>query len=149
MSRALTDGEVKALFRQLVKAAGGVEAAAVELGVKHQRVSLLQSASAPDMPTLRQIMTLEVVAQQDVVTGAASRAVKGEEDETLAGAMVEAVQATADALGAVHAMEADGVRTDAEVRSVQAKTQRALREAQQAADAAARLKPGRTHEAVH
>lgn len=149
MSRALTDGEVKALFRQLVKAAGGVEAAAVELGIKHQRISILQSATAPDMPTFRQIMALQVVAQQDIVTGAASRAVKGEDDEALACAVVDAVQASADALGAVHAMEADGVRTEAEVRAVQAKTQRALREAQQAADAAARLKPGRAGEAVH
>ena len=149
MSRCLTDGEVKALFRQLVKAAGGVEAAAVELGIKHQRVSTLQSPTAPDMPTFRQIMTLEVIAGRAIVTGAASRAVEGQEDEALAAAMVEAVQATADALGAVHAMEADGVRTEAEVRTVQAKTQRALAEAQQAADAAARLKPGRTGEAVH
>lgn len=149
MSRELTDGEIKALFRQLVKAAGGVEACAVELGVKHQRVSILQSPTAPDMPTFRQIMRLEVVAGRDIVTGAASRAVTGQEDETLATAMVEAVQASADALGAVHAMEADGVRTEAEVRAVQAKTQRAVAEAQQAADAAARLKPGRVGEAVH
>lgn len=149
MSRALTDGEVKALFRQLVKAAGGVEAAAVELGVKHQRVSLLQSPSAPDMPSFRQIMTLEAVVGRAIVTGAAARAIEGEEDEALTAAVVEAVQASADALGAVHAMEADGVRTPEEVRAVQAKTQRALAEAQQAADAAAKLKPGPVSEAVH
>lgn len=142
MSRALTPGEVKALWRQLVKAAGGVEAASVELGVKHQRVSLLQSPSAPDMPTFAQIMCLEAVVGRDIITGAASRAIKGEEDEAVQAAVVEAVQATAAALGAVHAMDADGHRSEAEVRQVQQATQQALAEAQQAADAAKKLKPG-------
>jgi len=145
MSRVLEDGEVKALFRQLVKACGGVEACGVELNIKHQRVSLMQTVSAPDMPTLRQIMALEVVAQSPIVSGAMARAIKGEADEVLAMAMVESVQATAEALGAVHAMDADGHRSEAEVRSVVAKTQRALREAQQAADAAAQLKAGPVH----
>lgn len=143
MSRAITDGEIKALFRQLVKAAGGVEAAAVELGCKHQRVSLLQSVSAPDMPNLRQILTLEAVVGRAVVTGAAARAIEGEADECVTGALVESVQASAEAMGLAHAMDADGERSEAEVRAVQASTQRALLEAQQAADAAARLKPGR------
>jgi hypothetical protein len=141
MSRALTDGEVKALFRQLVKACGGVEACGVELGVSHQRVSLLQSPTAPDMPAFRQILQLEAVAGSAVVTGAAARAIEEESDETLACAVVSSVQASADALGAVHAMEADGRRDAGEIRRVQAMTQKALREAQEAADAAARLKP--------
>ena len=142
MSRALTPGEVKALWRQLVKAAGGVEAAAIELGVKHQRVSLLQSPTAPDMPTFLQIMVLEAVVGRPIVTGAAARAIEGDDSEALAAAAVEAVQAAACALGAVHAMEADGFRSEAEVRDVQAATQRALAETQQMADAAARLRPG-------
>lgn len=149
MSRALTSGEVKALWRQLVKAAGGVEAAAVELGIKHQRVSLLQSPNAPDLPSFPQIMALEAVVGRDIITGAASRAIKGEEDEAVQAAVVEAVQATAAALGAVHAMDADGVRTEDEVREVIRSTQHALVEAQQAADAAKKLKPGRVSEAVH
>ena len=144
MSRALTDGEVKALFRQLVKACGGVEACGVDLGVKHQRVSLLQSATAPDMPNFRQILQLEVVAGAAIVTGAAARAIEGEADEALSAAVVETVQASAEALGAVHAMEADGHRTPAEIRQVQSKTQAALRQAQEAADVAARLTPGGT-----
>ena len=41
MSRMIETGEVKALFRQLVKAVGGVDAAAVELDISHQRVSFL------------------------------------------------------------------------------------------------------------
>lgn len=142
MSRALTPGEVKALWRQLVKAAGGVEAAAVELGVKHQRVSLLQSPSAPDMPSFAQIMCLEAVVGRDIITGAASRAITGEDDEPVQSAVVESVQASAAALGAVHAMDADGVRTESEVREVQQRTQAALREAEQAADAAMSLRPG-------
>ena len=56
--------------------------------------------------------------------------------------MIEAVQASAEALGSVHAMDADGSRTEAEIRDVQQRTQKMLREAQEAADAAARLKPG-------
>lgn len=142
MSRALTDGEVKALFRQLVKAGGGVEACGVELGISHQRVSLLQSPTAPDMPTFRQILALEAVVGRAIVTGAAARAIEGEADDSVRDATVEAVQATAESLGAVHAMDADGVRTEAEIREVQKRTQKALREAQDAADAAARLKPG-------
>lgn len=145
MSRPLTPGEVKALWRQLVKAAGGVEAAAVELGIKHQRVSLLQSPTATDMPTFAQIMCLEAVVGRAIITGAAARAVEGEADEKLKDAVVDAVKATAEALGAVHVMDADGERTEAEVRQVQAITQRALAEAQEAADAAAQLRAGPVH----
>jgi hypothetical protein len=139
MSRLPTDGELKALFRQLVKAAGGVEAAGVELGVAHQRVSLLQSPNAPDIPNLRQIMALEAVVGRAIVTAGLARIIEGEADESLRDAMVETVQAVGEALGAVHAMDADGVRTEAEVRAVQTLTQKALREAQDAATAAARL----------
>ena len=139
MSRAVTDGEVKALFRQLVKAGGGVEACGVELGISHQRVSLLQSPTAPDMPTFRQILTLEAVVGRAIVTGAAARAIEGGVDEVISAAVVQAVSAAAEAIAAVHAMEADGKRTAGEVRAVQALTQVLLREAQEAADVAARL----------
>lgn len=142
MSRALTDGELKALFRQLVKAAGGVEACGVELGVKHQRISLLQSPTAPDMPTLRQIMALEVVAEAPVVSGAMARAIKGEAVEIVSLAAVEAVQASAGALRLVHDMDSDGHRDPDEIRRVQKATQDNLREARDLADAAAALTPG-------
>lgn len=143
MSRAITDGEIKALFRQLVKAAGGVEAAGVELGCSHQRVSLLQSVAAPDLPNLRQILTLEAVVGRAVVTGAAARAIEGECDDSVTHALVESVQAAAEAMGVAHAMDADGERSEAEIRKVQEITQRALKEIQEAADAAARMKPGK------
>ncbi|MGH6979517.1 MAG: hypothetical protein ACRED4_09530 [Brevundimonas sp.] len=55
MSRLIDTGEVKALFRQLVKAAGGVEACAAELSISFQRVSHLQNPSNTDEPTFRQI----------------------------------------------------------------------------------------------
>lgn len=142
MSRILTDGEIKALWRQLVKAAGGVEAAGVELGISHQRVSLMQAARTPDIPNIRQIMALEVVAQQPIVTGAMARAIEGEADEGLTAAVVGAVTASAEAMGLVHAMEADGHRTEAEIRAVNTVLQKNLREAQEAADAGARLTPG-------
>lgn len=139
MSRALTDGEVKALFRHLVKAAGGVEACGVELGISHQRVSLLQSPTAPDMPAFRQILALEAVVGVPVVTGAAARAIEGGADEVLSSAVVQAVSAAAEAIAAVHAMESDGRRTPGEIRTVQALTQKLIREAQEAGDVAARM----------
>ncbi len=142
MSRMLTDGELKALFRQLVAAAGGVEAAGIELGVKHQRVSLMQSPGNADIPSLRQIMTLEVVAGSPIVSGAMARAIAGEVDETLTAAMVGSVSASAEAMGAVHAMEADGHRSLSEIRKVQKTTTRNLREAQEAHDLAMKLSPG-------
>lgn len=142
MSRVLTDGEIKALFRQLVKAAGGVEACGVELGIAHQRVSLLQNQKAPDMPTLRQIMALEVVAQSPVISGAMARAIKGDAVEMVSLAAVEAVQASAGALRLVHDMDADGHRDADEIRRVQQATQDNLREARELADAAAALTPG-------
>ncbi len=141
-ARILDDGEVKALFRQLVTAAGGVQAAGIELGVSHQRVSLLQSPGNAEIPNLRQIMALEVVAGQPIVSAAVARAITGEVDESLTAAMVGAVTATAEAMGEVHAMEADGHRSLAEIRAVQTKTTRALREAEEAHALAMRLTPG-------
>jgi len=142
MSRALTDGEIKALFWQLVKAVGGVEAAGIFLGIKHQRVSLMQSPGNADIPSLRQIMALEVVAKQPIVSSAMAQAIKGEVDESLTAAMVGAVTASAEAMGAVHAMEADGKRTQAEIRTVQKKATATLREAQEAHALAMALIPG-------
>lgn len=144
MSRALTDGEVKALFRQLVKAVGGVEAAGVELGVRHQRVSLLQAPGAPDMPTLRQVMALEAVAGSAIVSGAMARAISGDPEPCLQSAVVDAVTAVSGALAEVHGMDADGYRDAGEIRAVQARTQDAVRQAQEAADLAAGLTPGPT-----
>lgn len=145
MSRALTDGEVKALFRQLVKAAGGVEASAIELGCTHQRISNLQSVDKADVPSFRQIMALEAVVGRAIITGAAMRAIQGEIDDCLKEAMVDTVRASAEALSAVHVMDADGTRTAAEIRDVQQKTQTALKTAQGAADIAAGMTPGAVH----
>ncbi len=142
MSRVLTDGEVKALFRQLVAAVGGVEAAGIELAVKHQRVSLMQSPGNADIPSLRQIMALEVVAGSPIVSGAMARAISGEMDASLSTAMVEAVTAGAEALGAVHAMEADGHRSLSEIRAVQKKATKAKREVDEAHAIAMALIPG-------
>lgn len=142
MSRVLEDGAVKALFRQLVTAAGGIEAAGIELGASHQRISKLQSPGNTELPSLRQIMVLEAVAGSAIVSGAMARAIEGEADESLATAMVDTVTASAEAMGAVHAMEADGHRSLAEIRSVQKKATRTLREAQEAHALAMRLSPG-------
>ena len=138
-ARALEPGEIKALFRQLVKAVGGVQAAGVELGVSHQRVSVLQNPANPDLPTLVQVLALEVVAGRPIVTGAAARAISGAADDSMTAAAVASVASSADLIARVHAMEADGVRSQADIRSVQEAAQKNLREAQEAADAAARL----------
>lgn len=140
--RVLTPGEVKSHFRQLVKAAGGVEACGIELGVSHQWISELQNPNKPEaMPTFAQIMALEAVAQVPILTGAAARAIKGEVDNDIADAAVAAVAATAGVLRLVHDMDRDGQRDTGEIRAVQRATQDAAREALELADAAARLTP--------
>jgi len=142
MSRLIETGEVKALFRQLVKAAGGVEAAAVELNVSHQRVSHLQNASNDDEPTFRQIRTLEFVSRRPILSGAQFRAIKGEGEDCIQAAAVEVITTGAKVLTLVHDMDADGHRDAGEVRTVQEAASIHLREARELHDAAARLKPG-------
>lgn len=142
MSRALTPGELKALVRQLVNAVGGVEAAAVTLGVSTSRVSVLQNVNHTDQMTLLQISALEEVAGRDIVTGAASRAITGERPAAIAAAAVEAVSASATALERVHAMDADGHRDPHEIRDVQLVTRALADRAVKLADAAAALTPG-------
>jgi hypothetical protein len=61
---------VKSLVFQLVKAAGGVEAAGAVLGVSHQRVSQLQSLNHADMPTLMQVVALEAFVGHPILTAA-------------------------------------------------------------------------------
>lgn len=142
MSRILEPGEVKALFRQLVKASGGVDAAGVELGVTHQRVSQLQNVNCPDEPTFRQIMALEAVCGRLIVTEAHALAVKGQEADSLGRAAVESVGDVAEALSAIHTMDADGHRCAGEIRVVQQAAQRAADRVSQLAAATARLQPG-------
>lgn len=138
--RAIAAGELKALVRLLVKAAGGVEASAVELGISHQRVSQLQDVNNPDQMTLLQVSQLERVAGRAIVTGAFARAAEGETaEEAIMHAVVGSVSSVAELLALVQAMEADGNRTEAEKRAVRLAAQRALAEVQEAADAAARL----------
>lgn len=140
--RALTPGEVKSHFRQLVKAAGGVEACGVELGVSHQWISELQNPNKPEaMPTFAQVMALEVVAGVPVLTGAAARAIKGEVDDQIGDAAVAAVSASAHVLSLVHDMDRDGKRDPGEIRAVQRAAQQSAKEALELADAAARLTP--------
>lgn len=144
--RAIEPGELKALVRQLVKAAGGVEACAVELGVSAERVSQYQRTSCPDQMGLLMISRLEAVVQRGVVTAAASRAAEGAESgaagEAIGDATVGAVGSAAALMARVHVMEADGHRSPAEVRDVQLAAAAHLREAQEAFDAAMRLSAG-------
>jgi hypothetical protein len=66
----MTPARVKSLVFQLVKAAGGVEAAGAVLGVSHQRVSQLQSLNHADMPTLMQVVALEAFVGHPILTAA-------------------------------------------------------------------------------
>jgi hypothetical protein len=143
MSRALTFGEFKALVRQLVKAVGGVEAAAAELGVSHQRISQLQSVNHDDQMTFLQVQALEAVAGRAIVTGAAARAIEGEGFNCVNAAAVEVVATSAAALRLVHDMDADGARDTAEIRAVQTAAQKVADAASKFADTAASLSPTR------
>lgn len=139
-ARAIESGELKALVRQLVKAAGGVEACGVELGVSAKRVSQWQRIDHPDQMSMLNISKLEAVVGRPIVTGVAARAAKGGAvDEAMLASTVEAMGSAAALVQLVHAMEADGRRTAAEKRTVLAATQDLLRQAQEAADTAARL----------
>lgn len=139
MSRPLTFGEKKALFRQLVKAAGGTQGCALELSVTHQWISDLQNVRKPCLPTWEQIETLEVIAQAPIFTGAHARAIAGDEVVEVAAAVVAAVGAGAKALRLVHDMDSDGERGEGEIRAVQEAARENFECAQEAMAAAARL----------
>jgi len=71
---------LKALFRRLVKDAGGVEACGVELGISHQRVSQIANVNndemAKELPTWEQVWRLESVIGRSVVFAALADAIK-------------------------------------------------------------------------
>lgn len=142
MSRLQETQEVKALFKMLVTAVGGVEAAGVHLGVSHQRVSQLYSLSNDDEPGYRQIRLLEVVAGRTIVTGAHVKAVRGEEADSISAAVVESVSATSTALRLVHDMDADGHRDQGEILAVRQATTIAREAVTRLEAKAATLQPG-------
>ena len=139
MARAIEEGELKALVRQLVKAAGGVEACGVLLGVSHQRVSQLQSPNNPDQMSFLQIAKLECVAERAIVSGAQVRAVEGDGCGPLHHAVVEAVTKSASALEAVAEMEGHQRPSAADAKHVQQAAQENLHAAECLADAAAHI----------
>lgn len=138
--RAIGPGEMKALVRQLVKAAGGVEACGVELGISAERVSQYQRPTCDDQMPVLMISRLEAVVGRGVVSEAMARAAEGDgADEAISNAAVDTVGSAAQLMMRVHAMEADGQRTEAEKAEVRRAAQEHLRQAQEAADAANRL----------
>lgn len=142
MSRLQETSEVKALFKMLVAAVGGVEAAGVHLGVSHQRVSQLYSLSNDDEPAYRHIRVLEVAAGRAVVTGAHVKAVRGDEADCITAAVVETVGATTNALRLVHDMDADGRRDQGEIQAVRQAATVAREAATRLEAKAATLTPG-------
>lgn len=138
--RAIEPGELKALVRQLVKAVGGVEACGIELSVSAERVSQWQRIEHPDQMSMLNISRLEAVVGRPIVTGVAARAAEGSAvDEAMLASAVDAMSSAASLVALVHAMEADGHRTEAEKRAARDATQDLLRQAQEAAETAARL----------
>lgn len=91
---ALTPHLLKALFGQLVDAAGGVEAAGQVLGVSHQRVSQLQVLGNDQLPSLMHVAKLEAFVRQPVVTGYLARLCED------AGASADPVREAAEVVGA-------------------------------------------------
>ena len=143
MTSAWSGGVLKAQVRQLVTAAGGVEAAAVELGISAERVSQFQRPTCDDQMSFLCIMRLEAVVGRAIVTGAAARAIEGESQGVIGPAVVEAITKGASALRLVTDMDADGQRGAGEIRAVQRAAHDHLHAAEALADAAARLTPGR------
>ncbi|MHB8286911.1 MAG: hypothetical protein ACYDD1_19850 [Caulobacteraceae bacterium] len=139
----LTDGEVKALFSQLVKAVGGQEAAAIYLGgISRQRVQQICSPNCTDMPTFRQIMALELAAERALITTAAKGAIEGGCPSCIRPVIVEAVIGSAALLSAVETMDVDGRRDLAEIQTVQRAAEKNLDADQRAMLAAASLHSG-------
>lgn len=135
MSEPVLPAYVKGLFFQLVKAAGGVEAAGAFLGVSHQRISQLQTTTCADMPTVMQIVALESACGLPVVTGALARRLTGGPGPEVRDAMVGAVGSASEALRVVHDAERDGRWTAAEVTKAREVLRRNLEQAQAAYDA--------------
>ena len=142
MSRAVEAAELKALVRALVKAFGGIEAAAVELGISAERVSQFQRPGCPDQMSILCICKLEAVLGRSIVTGTLARAADCGAPDPVTDAVVGLVGASASALHAISDMDRDGQRDVGEIRQVQRATQEALHEAELLADAASRLTPG-------
>lgn len=133
-------GELKALVRQLVKAAGGVDACGIELGVSAERVSQYQRPGCADQMPVLFICRLETVAGRPIVTGALARASEGGgAPEEIGRSAVDTVGSAAALMRTVHEMEADGHRSVAEKRDVMVAASDLLKQAQEAFDAAARL----------
>lgn len=136
MSEPISPAFVKGLFFQLVKAAGGVEAAGAFLGVSHQRISQLQTLSCADMPTVMQIVALEQACGLPVVTGALCRRLSDGPGPEVRDALVGAVGSASEALRVVHDAERDGRWTARELADAREVTRRNLEKAQAAHDAA-------------
>lgn len=143
--RAVGAAELKALFRQLVRAFGGVDAAGVELGVSGERISQKQRADHEALPSVLEIVQLEAVLGRAIVTGALARAAEGAASgpaEAMGQSAVDGVGAAAALALKVHAMDADGHRDAGEIREVQGDAAKLAREGVEALIAASALTPG-------
>lgn len=70
-------GLVKALYHELVRRCGGIDAVGVKLGITHQRVSQLQNPNYTEhVPTLVNILPLEHWLGEPIVTGGLANAIR-------------------------------------------------------------------------
>jgi len=137
----LDPSELKALFAQLVDAIGTQDAAAAFLGISRQRVGQLIGTSWPDLPTILQVVKLEAVCGQAVVTGALARRVEGEQRADALSTGVRACAAASVSLSALHDAQSDGLIDLTEHKSVATKAREALDAAQAHYDAVMAARP--------
>ncbi len=107
MSRVVEAAELKALVRALVKAFGGIEAAAIELGISAERVSQFQRPGCPDQMSILCICKLEAVLGRSIVTGALARAADCSAPDLVTTAVVAAVGSSAGALRTIADMDSE------------------------------------------
>ena len=115
--------QIKGLFYHLVQAVGKSTAAASFLGISEQRVRHLYNTQNDDLPTLMQIITLEAVCGQAIVTGALADLVQP--DRKPKDPMQEAAEAVEHTVEVMHL-----VRRGASRREVEKATIRAIQELQ-------------------
>ena len=137
----IAPSELKALFAQLVDAIGTQDAAATFLGISRQRVGQLILTATDDLPTVMQVVKLESVSGQAIVTGALARRVEGNATKDALTAAVHGVAAAAESLATLHRITADGIIEAEEDAQAKRAARKSLEAAQAEYDAIMRLRP--------
>ena len=118
----------KALARSLIKAAGGLDAAALVAGISTSQLSRYCTPGHPDTMTAAVMAALEEHAGAPVYSGALAEAVTSGRPSSLRDGAEEAVEAAARTLGAIRTALADGRIDGAEREAIRRQVGGALRE---------------------